>query len=122
MLRWILVGMAMLGFSLAFGTQSVALLAFSLLLGFGGLIGALLAFAAARMDSASQAQSSRELSLILEARKAKAVRRDGGGGASPSVEYAPIGGRGGRGKPADDDRALDSSDGGGDGGGGGGGD
>lgn len=118
MMRWVMVAVALLGFALAFGTQSVGVLAFGLLLGFGGLFGALLAFAAARVESVSQAQSSREMSMILEARKHKAARADGGG-ATPSVGYAVAGGDG-RGKAsAQDDRTNDGADGGsGDGGGG----
>lgn len=120
MMRWVMVAVALLGFALAFGTQSVGVLAFGLLLGFGGLFGALLAFAAARVETVSQAQSSREMSMILEARKQKAARRaDGDGGATPTMGYAVAGGDG-RGKASSpDDRASDGADGGSDGGGGG---
>lgn len=118
MVRWVMVAFALLGFALAFGTQSVGVLAFGLLLGFGGLFGALLAFAAARVESVSQAQSSREMSMILEARKHKAARADGGG-STPSVGYAVAGGDG-RGKSSSqDDRTNDGPDGGPDGSGGG---
>lgn len=122
MMRWVMVAVALLGFALAFGTQSVGVLAFGLLLGFGGLFGALLAFAAARVETVSQAQSSREMSMILEARKLKAARADAsGGGSTPSIGYA-VAGDGGRGKSsAQDDRTNDSHDGGSDGGGDGGG-
>ena len=123
MMRWVMIAVALLGFALAFGTQSVGVLAFGLLLGFGGLVGALLAFAAARLESVSQAQSSRELSMILEARKQKAARTDGGsGGSTPTVGYAVAGDGGGRGKASSqDDRASDGPAAGSDGGDGGGG-
>jgi hypothetical protein len=122
MLRWLMVAVAMFGFALAFGTQSVGLLAFGLLFGFGGLFGALLAFAAARVESVSQTQSSRELSMLLEARKHKTAQRADGGGASVSVGASASGDGGGRGKPAHpDDRGPDGQDGGSDGGGDGGG-
>jgi hypothetical protein len=122
MMRWVMVAVSLLGFSLSFGTTSVALLAFGLLLGFGGLFGAVLAFAAARVESVSQGQSSRELSIILEARKRKALAQNrpaDGGGVEISLAGA---GTGGRSKAATaDERTPDgaASDGGGDGGGGG---
>lgn len=127
MMRWVMIAVALLGFALAFGTQSVGVLAFGLLLGFGGLFGALLAFAAARVESVSQTQSSRELSMLLEARKQKPARRDDGDATPVSVGSTVSAGGGGRGKPANpDERGPDGhdggSDGGGDGGGGGGGD
>lgn len=120
MMRWVMLAIAMLGFALAFGTSSVGMLAFGLLLGFGGLVAAFIAFAAARVDSVSQAQSSRELSMILEARKQKARRGDASDG-SPMPHLAVVGGDGGpRGKPgADGDRSPDGNTDGGDGGGGG---
>ncbi len=71
--RWLLVGLSMLGFAFAFGTTSPGVLALGLLVGLGALVAALLAFAAARMEGASQAQSSREIAMILEARKLKAA-------------------------------------------------
>jgi hypothetical protein len=120
MMRWVMVAVALLGFALAFGTQSVGVLAFGLLLGFGGLAGALLAFAAARVEWVSQAQSSRELSMILEARKLKAARADGGG-ATSSAGYAVAGGDG-RARPSAHDDRTDAGADGGSGGDGGGGD
>lgn len=122
MMRWVMVAVAMIGFALAFGSQSVGLLAFGLLLGFGGLFGAFLAFAAARVESVAQTQSSRELSIILEARKQKAARRDDGAATNVSMGSAAPGDGSGRSKPAPhDDRGPDGQDGGSDGGGGGGG-
>lgn len=122
MVRWVMIAIALLGFTLAFGTQSMGVLAFGLLLGCGGLVGALLAFAAARVESTG-AQSSRELSVVLEARKHKAARPDrGSAGSTSTVGYTAAGETGGRGKgSSQDDRTNDGADGGSDGGGDGGG-
>jgi len=119
-MRWVMVAVAMLGFALAFGTSSVGMLAFGLLLGCVGLVGAFIAFAAARVESVSQAQSTRELSMIIEARKQKARRGDAAD-SSPTAHLAVASGDGGpRGKPgADGDRSPDGNTDGGDGGGGG---
>jgi hypothetical protein len=71
--RWVLVGVSVLGFATAFGTRSPGLLAVGLLVGLGALVGAALAFAAARIEGSTQGQSSREIAMILEARKHKAA-------------------------------------------------
>lgn len=111
--RWLLVGLSMLGFALAFGTTSPGVLALGLLVGLGALLAALLAFAAARIEGVSQGQSSREVAMILEARKQKlAAERSR---AAPAGPVAGGGDSGGAAPPRARDPAND--DGGGDGGG-----
>jgi len=68
-MRWIMLAVSLLGFVISFGTQSVGVLVLGLLLALGGMVGAVFAFAAARVESVSQAQSSRELSVLLDAKK-----------------------------------------------------
>ncbi len=68
-MRWIMLAVSVLGFVISFGTQSVGILVLGLLLALGGMVGAVFAFAAARVESVSQGQSSRELSILLDAKK-----------------------------------------------------
>lgn len=70
-MRWIMLAVSLLGFAISFSTASVAVLVLGLLLAIGGMIGAVFAFAAARVESVSQGQSSRELSILLDAKKSK---------------------------------------------------
>lgn len=118
MMGWVMVAVAMLGFALAFGTSSVGILAFGLLLGCVGLVGAFIAFAAARVESVSQAQSTREMTMVLEARKQKAKRNDAADGSPMPHLAVASGGDGPRGKAgADGDRSPDGNGDAGDGGG-----
>lgn len=68
-MRWIMLAVSLLGFVISFGTQSVGVLVLGLLLALGGMVGAVFAFAAARVESVAQGQSSRELSILLDAKK-----------------------------------------------------
>jgi cytoskeletal protein RodZ len=53
-MRWICLIAAVIGFALAFTTKSPGVLGLSLLLGFGGLIGFVLAWASARIAETAQ--------------------------------------------------------------------
>lgn len=53
-MRWLALLIAVIGFALAFSTRSPGVLGFGLLLGFGGLLGALFGFAAARIAANAQ--------------------------------------------------------------------
>lgn len=68
-MRWIMLAVSLLGFAISFSTQSVGILALGLLLALGGMVAAVFAFAAARVESVAQGQSSRELSILLDAKK-----------------------------------------------------
>ncbi len=72
-MRWIMLAVSLLGFAISFGTQSVGVLVLGLLLALGGMVGAVFAFAAARVESVAQGQSSRELSILLDAKKGAVV-------------------------------------------------
>lgn len=53
-MRWILLLVAVFGFGLAFASKTPELLGIGFLLGFGGLLGALFGFAAARIASTAR--------------------------------------------------------------------
>lgn len=53
-MRWILLVVAVLGFGLTFSARTPGLMGIGLLLGFIGLLGALFAFAAARIAATSR--------------------------------------------------------------------
>jgi hypothetical protein len=131
MLRWILLAVALAAFGFVFTTHSPTVLGIALLVGVVTLLWSLGAFLAARVDSVAQGQGSREVQLLMSARKGAPARPGApqpGRRADGSSDVIPVdGGGGGRGRSRADDDAREGNDGGsdaggGDGGGGGGGD
>ncbi|MGA9421015.1 MAG: hypothetical protein WBW61_01565 [Rhodanobacteraceae bacterium] len=85
MMRWIMSGLAALGFATAFVAKTPLVLGLGLLLGMAGLIGAVLAFAADRI-----AANSRPESVMLSGEDLVAMRRSRGpdAGPAPTAESA----------------------------------
>ena len=80
-MRWILLLLSVVGFGFAFKSGTPGALALSLLVAFGSLVAAFLAFAAARIDGQSQTQSSRAATLVATSRGKAGIR----GGAATST-------------------------------------
>ncbi|MGA9342529.1 MAG: hypothetical protein WBV61_09400 [Rhodanobacteraceae bacterium] len=89
MMRWIMVGLSVLGFALAFVTRSPLVLGLCLLLGFAGMFGAVLAFAAERI-----AATSRPESVMLSRDDLVAMRERAGSrpkqAAQPPAALSPV--------------------------------
>lgn len=115
MLRWILLLVAMVAFGMAFRTDSPGMLAGTLLVGFIALVSGFFGFVAARVGGVAEGQSSREIELLMRARKRDA--RQGDDGSAALMASGTVGG--GRHRDADGNDAGNGGD-GGDGGGGGG--
>ena len=114
-LRWILLLVAMVAFGMAFRTDSPGMLAGTLLVGFIALVSGFFGFVAARVGGVAEGQSSREIELLMRARKRDA--RQGDDGSAALMASGTVGG--GRHRDADGNDAGNGGD-GGDGGGGGG--
>jgi hypothetical protein len=56
-MRWVLLGVGVFGFGLAFSAKTAGLMGLGLVLGFGGLFVALFAFAAERIASTARPDS-----------------------------------------------------------------
>ncbi|HZP65197.1 MAG TPA: hypothetical protein VFB32_02720 [Rudaea sp.] len=56
-MRWVLLLVSVFGFAIVFSTRSSALLTLGLLAGFGGLFGAIIGFASARIASTARPDS-----------------------------------------------------------------
>jgi len=125
-LRWILLLLAMLALGAAFRTESPGMLALCLLVCFVSLLGGFFGFVAARVGGVVEGQSSREIELLMTARKRRGAGGDAGGDAgSAALVTAAAAGGGRKRNHDDDDDGADQGDGdggGGDSGGGGGGD
>ena len=78
MLRWILLLVAMAAFGMAFRTDSPGMLAGTLLVGFIALVSGFFGFVAARVGGVAEGQSSREIELLMRARKRDARQGDDG--------------------------------------------
>ena len=124
-LRWILLLLAMLALGAAFRTESPGMLALCLLVCFVSLLGGFFGFVAARVGGVVEGQSSREIELLMTARKRRGAAGDGGGDAGGAALMTAGASGGGRRRDRDDDggdpRDGDGVEGGGDGGGGDGG-
>ena len=118
MLRWILLLVAMAAFGMAFRTDSPGMLAGTLLVGFIALVSGFFGFVAARVGGVAEGQSSREIELLMRARKRDARQGDDGT-AAVMASGTMAGGR--QRDPDGDDGGNGGDGGGGDGGGGDGG-
>lgn len=78
MARWILLLVAMVAFGVAFRIDSPGLLAATLLVGLVALLGGFAGFVAARVGGVAAGQSSREIELLMTARKRRENANDGG--------------------------------------------
>lgn len=82
-MRWILLVVAIFGFSLGFSAKTPGLMGIGLLVGFVGLFAALLSFAAARIAANSQPDSTllsdKEISLLRAS-----LKKSGGKPTAPS--------------------------------------
>ena len=103
MLRWILLLVAIVAFGMALRTDSPGLLATTLLVGFVAVVGGFFGFVAARVDNVAQGQNSREIQLLMAARKRGSVPGEGAPGAIVATSVGSA-------------RDPEASDGGGDGG------
>ena len=125
-LRWILLLLAMLALGAAFRTESPGMLALCLLVCVVSLLGGCFGFVAARVGGVVEGQSSREVELLMTARKRRGADRDAGGDAGGAALMTAAAAGGGRKRNHDDDDdgadPGDGDGGGGDSGGGGGGD
>lgn len=126
-LRWILLLLAMLALGAAFRTESPGMLALCLLVCFVSLLGGFFGFVAARVGGVVEGQSSREVELLMTARKRRGADRDAGGDAGGAALMTAAAAGGGRKRDHDDDGGdqgdadgADGADGGGGDGGGGG--
>lgn len=123
-LRWILLLLAMLALGAAFRTESPGMLALCLLVCFVSLLGGFFGFVAARVGGVVQGQSSREIELLMTARKRRGAGSDSSSDASGAVLMASGVFGAGQQRPheadGDDQGGADGGYGGGDGGGGGG--
>lgn len=82
-MRWLALLIAVIGFALAFSTRSPGALGFGLVLGFGGLLGALFGFAAARIATNAQPDSALLTDKDIAALRAS-MRKPPAAGAPPS--------------------------------------
>lgn len=126
-LRWILLLLAMLALGAAFRTESPGMLALCLLVCFVSLLGGFFGFVAARVGGVVEGQSSREIELLMTARKRRGAGGDAGGDAGSAALVTAAAAGGGRKRDHDDDGGdqgdadgADGADGGGGDGGGGG--
>ena len=128
-LRWILLLLAMLALGAAFRTESPGMLALCLLVCFVSLLGGFFGFVAARVGGVVEGQSSREIELLMTARKRRGAGGDAGGDAGSAALVTAAAAGGGRKRTHDDDDdgadqgdadGADGADGGGGDGGGGG--
>ena len=69
-MRWLLLLLAMLAFAGLFQVNTPGMVALCIAGGLIALISAFFAFAAARVGSIAQTQDTRELDLLIEAKKA----------------------------------------------------
>ena len=69
-MRWLLLVVSLLAFGGAFKVATPGLVAACLALGIVTLIGALMGFVAARVGSVARGQDSRELDVLIQAKKA----------------------------------------------------
>ena len=120
-LRWILLLLAMLALGAAFRTESPGMLALCLLVCFVSLLGGFFGFVAARVGGVVQGQSSREIELLMTARKRRGAGGDAGGDAGSAALVTAAAAGGGRKRDHDDDGGDQGVGDGGDGGGGDGG-
>jgi hypothetical protein len=78
MARWLLLGLMVLGFAMAFVVHSAGLLAIALVAGFAGFVGFLFALAAARVSASARPESTmvgrEELSMMRRADPRTATR------------------------------------------------
>jgi hypothetical protein len=119
-MRWLLLLVSVAGFAAAFKSVTPGSLALWLLVAFGALVASFLAFAAARIESQSQTQSSRAATLVATSMgKRRAAASTPAASTSDGATWSPGHDRHDGGF-AGDTGGGDS--GGGDGGGGGGSD
>lgn len=82
-MRWIFLLLAVIGFAFAFSARSPGALGFGLVLGFGGLLGALFGFAAARIAANAQPDSALLTDKDIAALRAS-MRKPPAAGTPPS--------------------------------------
>ena len=87
MLRWIMVGLTILGFALAFVAKGPGLLGFGLVLGFVGLFGVVFGIAAERVSAAARPDTAMVTPEDLAALRAR--RAAGASAASTSDDKRP---------------------------------
>jgi len=81
-MRWILLGVALAGFAIAFSTKSPGVLGLGLVLGFCALFAALFAFAADRIASTARPDSALLTDKDINALRAS-VRKPGAPASQP---------------------------------------
>jgi hypothetical protein len=78
MMRWIMLGLTILGFALAFAAKSAGLVAFGIVLGFVGLFGMVFSMAADRVSASARPESAmaavEDLAAMRTRRPVAAVR------------------------------------------------
>jgi hypothetical protein len=82
-MRWLLLLISLAGFSYAYVTKSPELLGFSLLAGFGGLIGAFFAFAAERVAATARPDAALLTDKDISALRASVNAKKAAGAARP---------------------------------------
>jgi len=89
-MRWLWLAVAMLGFIMAGGTRSPGVMALGLLLGFGGLFCAVLAFAAARIAAGSRPDAMMISPEELMQMRKRAEAQRAAAGAKPGSPAGPV--------------------------------
>jgi len=85
-MRWLLLGIGVLGFGLTFSAKTPGLMALGLVLGFAGLLFALFAFAAERIASTARPDSVLLTDKDINALRASVRKPDqSGSGVPPSA-------------------------------------
>ncbi|HEX7917525.1 hypothetical protein [Rudaea sp.] len=88
-MRWILLVVCIVAFTVAFTTGSPSLMGVGLILGCGGLLGFALSLAAARIASTAQPEAALIIDPEISALRAKANLARSGAAASPQPTIAP---------------------------------